>query len=102
MIVEIYYDEIHMADIKADTNDVNSALEWAFRRTQNIEGSWSQGMYFDDGEKNLDYHPDVIVMEEIETINGKKYGHRSSMMGDIFVIDGKRYEVDFIGFKEAE
>jgi len=77
------------------------ALEYAFRLTQNIEGSWSMGRTIIDGQSiidNPDFNENVTVVKPL--YNG--WGHRSSMVGDRMIVNGKTYEVDMIGFKEVE
>jgi len=81
---------------------VNWALEYAYRLTQNIEGSWSRERVLEiDGEliENPDWNKHVTTVMPLEIYNGEEYGHRSSMMGDRMIIDGKTFEVDFFGFK---
>ena len=80
------------------------ALEWAYHRTQNIHGSWSRHEYEAVGSCdnfNPDYHPDVMPTD-LEEIDGVVYGHRSSMPGDRFIVDGQAYEVADFGFKQVE
>lgn len=82
------------------------ALEFVYGRLQNIRGSWSMGPTFEEcvqrrGAPNYDYSDAVkFVGEHFETEDGRKLGERSMMIGDLVVMDGKTYEVDFIGFKE--
>lgn len=104
MIVEVYYTGTHMANIHLEgANNIIGALETAHMLTQNIEGSWSRGPTFEDGdEPNLDYDERIEVLVPLEEYEGRLYGHRSSMIGDLFVIDGQKYEVDFSGFKEID
>ena len=78
------------------------ACEYAFTRTQNIFGSWSMGPTFEDGEQNEDFSENVEVIMPLMTVNGRKYGHRSSMIGDIFVVNGNIYVCDTFGFKLYE
>jgi hypothetical protein len=96
-----------------DGTDVNDALNKSWRQTNNVKGSWSMGPYFDvpeskwsenpEGyERNGDYFPNVEVKRPLwhDGRNGKIYGLRSSMFGDIFVIDDKEaHEVTMMGFK---
>lgn len=89
-----------------------TALEFAFRRTQNIAGSWSQGPRLPDlhgrtdasGEpitwQNDDHHPAVTLLAPLHVEDGKTYGLRSSMMGDVFEVAGRRYRVAAMGFTE--
>jgi hypothetical protein len=78
------------------------ACEYAFARTQNIFGSWSMGSTFEDGEHNEDFSENVEVVMPLLTIDGRKYGHRSSMIGDLFVVNGNIYMCDTFGFKRYE
>ena len=78
------------------------ACEYAFTRTQNIFGSWSMGPTFEDGEHNEDFSENVEVIMPLMTVDGRKYGHRSSMIGDIFVVNGNIYVCDTFGFKLYE
>ena len=80
-------------------NDVNPYLNYAWRYTNNILGSWSKN----DGEYNPDFSPFVEVLGEYPIgRDGKEYGLRSSMVGDIFEIDGKEWIVAPVGFKMLE
>lgn len=109
MIVKVFFGEdtgwVHVADITApaDFEDyVNRALEYAYTSTQNISGSWSRGpMVQFDGEfvVNADYNENVKVVAPLPVINGKTYGHRSSMVGDIFSVNDEMYRVDYAGFQ---
>ena len=72
-------------------NDVEEALEYAWRYTNNVMGSWSLKI----GE---DANDDVEVLVKRED----GYGLRSSMMGDRFEVDGVDYRVAMAGFKKVE
>lgn len=114
MKVKVYYPDrknpglkIHVATVNLEDADFDmmeheDALEYAFRWTQNLEGSWSIKEKELDGFKNNDLNDLVMVEAPLE----EGYGHRSSMIGDIFVIhtstNAYAYEVDFFGFKKAE
>lgn len=93
----------HVADVYAPKNDINHALDYAWRHTQNIEGSWSMGEYVNNNGVNLynpDYCENVHVIEPLWVDKqGKEWGHRSSMIGDVFVIGETRYEVAPRGFE---
>jgi hypothetical protein len=78
------------------------ALEYAFTRTQNIFGSWSKGPQFEDGETNEDYSENVEVIAPLPTYLGRTLGHRSSMVGDLFAINGNIYICKGIGFELYE
>lgn len=95
----------HVANVDAPTNDVNEAMEFAFRRLQNLDGSWSMGplVSFDrQVVDNYDYHESVTVLKPLHRgVAGQEIGHRSCSMFDRMIVDGKVYEVDCIGFKEV-
>jgi hypothetical protein len=78
------------------------ACEYAFARTQNIFGSWSMGPTFEDGTSNEDYSENVVAVMPLVTVGGRKYGHRSSMVGDLFVVNGNIYVCKGIGFELYE
>jgi hypothetical protein len=78
------------------------ACEYAFARTQNIFGSWSMGPQFEDGQSNEDFSENVEVIQPLLTCGGKEYGHRSSMVGDLFVVNGNIYVCKGIGFELYE
>lgn len=100
-------ESVHVANIKAEDEwTFEDMLEYAWRWTNNVAGSWSRGPYFEDGvTANGDFNPNTEVLVPLPVYSGKTYGHRSSMVGDIFVIrtdddkDISKFEVDFIGFK---
>jgi len=83
----------------SDKVDQNVALEHAWRYTNNTEGSWSGG---DRNYSNEDYSPDTKVLEPLANVDGKEWGHRSSMMGDVFGLGEKSFEVAMFGFKEKK
>ena len=95
----------HVANIRIDSQYENEgateiALEYAYRFTQNIHGSWSQGPVFTDGTSNDDYRDFIDVVAPLEMYEGKVYGHRSSMSGDEFEFNGDVYRVESFGFKK--
>ena len=75
-------------------NDVMDALEYAFRWTNNVMGSWSR----DDIEDNGDYNPNVT---RLVPLHEGGYGLRSTSMFDRMEVDGVEYEVAGFGFKEV-
>jgi hypothetical protein len=86
------------------TEDVDAALEYAYRYTNNVSGSWSiklRDMTLRDGTmfENGDYNDDVTVLVPLHA-NGM--GLRSTSMFDRMVVNGKTYKVDMMGFKEVE
>ena len=79
------------------------ALEYAYRVTQNIEGSWSKGKTFvfkGETHVNGDYNEDVTVMAPLEVIDGVEYGLRSTSMNDQMLFGNKKYKVAAFGFEE--
>ena len=83
------------AEVKAPTQDVNEALNYAFRWTQNLSGSWSNKI----GE---DANDNVTVLH----YRNDGSGLRSSMVGDTFTVwfddkKFKKFECMPIGFKEV-
>lgn len=77
---------------------VDAALEYAWRWTQNIEGSWSKAQWSEDAH-NPDWNPNVEVVKPLRMFQGQHLGHRSSMVGDHFVIDGRTYVAAPFGFE---
>ena len=81
-----------------DDMEVMEALEYAYRWTNNVMGSWSiKEKYLDGVGKNGDYNPDVTVMAPL--IDGM--GLRSTSMGDQMLFEGKKYKVAMLGFEEV-
>ena len=77
---------------------VERALDHAWRRTNNVDGSWSRGFFLAEGVPNGDFSSDVEVLVGLPVHEGRTYGLRSSMVGDIFVADGEVYRVASFGF----
>lgn len=65
-------------------------LERAWRVTNNIDSSWS-----------VEPAPGVVVDGQGYHLvqGGNKIGYRSSMVGDIFVVDGEPWVVAMVGFE---
>jgi hypothetical protein len=77
-------------------------LEYAYRWTNNVLGSWSiKKTSFPDpanGDRiNGDYNEDVTVLAP----RADGMGLRSTSMFDRMIADGKTYKVDMMGFKEV-
>ena len=114
MIVKVLYHDleagefVHVANVNVPKhqlgfqNDELDSCEYAFARTQNIFGSWSKGPQFENGEHNEDFSENVEVVQPLLTCGGKEYGHRSSMIGDLFVVNGNTYICKTVGFKLYE
>ena len=82
------------AMVDAPDSSVEDALEYAFRWTQNIDGSWSMKL-------GLDGNDSVTVLAPFyRDEGGKQWGHRSSMTGDRFqIVGGALYKCASMGFK---
>ena len=83
------------AEVNAPTQDVNEALNYAFRWTQNIDGSWSNKIGGDANDNVTPLH-----------YYASGTGLRSSMVGDTFTVwfddkEFKKFECMPIGFKEV-
>ena len=76
------------------------ALEYAYRWTNNVEGSWSiKKEVFEDGQANGDFNPDVTVMHELHKDDqGKTWGLRSTSVGDQMLMGTEKYVVASVGF----
>ena len=90
-----------VAEVDApDGYTTNEALEYAWRWTNNVEGSWSRGA---DNGQNADFNPAVAVIEpNYVDAAGKEWGRRSSMVGDVFGIGTHSYTVAPAGFDFKE
>lgn len=79
------------------------ALEYAYFRTQNLEGSWSKGPTIEwDGatHNNGDFSEDITVMAPLhEGRDGKVYGLRSTSVGDQMLMGTVKYRVANFGFE---
>ena len=72
-------------------------LEYAYRWTNNVMGSWSiKKETFDDGETNGDYNENVTVMAPLHEGG---MGLRSTSMGDQMLLGTTKYEVAMCGFE---
>lgn len=92
---------IHVANVEFPGEDHEHALEHAFERTQNIEGSWSRSIEI-DGRRNHDYSAQVERLAPLPVFQGRTYGLRSSSVGDVFVIGDEAYRVAGMGFERCE
>lgn len=80
---------------------INQVLEYAYRWTNNIQGSWSMKT---DLKDNGDYNEAVEVMVDLPVSRNtaQVMGLRSTSMGDFMVFDGIKYKVGMAGFKKVE
>lgn len=96
MIVQVTYNNhfggipYAAAEVNAPTKDIDQALEYAYRWTQNISGSWSRKIG-EDANDNV----------EVLHYNNDGSGLRSSMVGDEFIVNGKTFKVAMFGFEEV-
>jgi hypothetical protein len=90
-----------VAEITVDkpTSEIERALDIAYMRTQNIGGSWSMGPYLPGGDTNVDFHGSIRRIAPLHVLEGRSYGLRSSMVGDVLVVDGDAYRVVAFGFE---
>ncbi len=106
--IEVFHSGEHVANVNVpdSAQSAEDALEYAWRWTNNVAGSWSiKEKYFGndiDGEKNGDYNENVEVVAPLRNYGGRLMGHRSSMTGDVFKLNGVAYEVAMCGFKKVE
>ena len=92
-------------DILADTTD-SEALEYAYRWTQNVEGSWSRSQHIMVSgieHNNPDFNWRVKCLAELPVHRGEVYGLRSTSVGDYMSVvtqfgELRRYKVAFRGF----
>lgn len=80
-----------MATVHAPSTDVMEALEYAYRWTNNINGSWSRDGNPDSNENVTDIAPLVDGM-----------GHRSTSVRDRMLVEGEWYEVACFGFDKLD
>jgi hypothetical protein len=107
MKIKVFHSGVHVANVLVldPTMSAEDALEYAWRWTNNVAGSWSikeKNFGGPGGEKNGDYNENVQVAAPLPTHLGRTYGHRSSMVGDVFELDGVPYKVASFGFEKVE
>ena len=82
---------VAFVNVKEDMS-LSEKLEYAYRWTQNIFDSWSLKMPEDGND-------DVTVVGELTVDeNGKKWGLRSTSVGDQVLVDTEKYLVAGMGF----
>ena len=88
-----------VAEVNASKFDnVDDALEYAYRYTNNVMGSWSIKEEFLGDHENGDYNEDVTVLHN----RPDGMGQRSTMMMDRMIVNGETYKVAMAGFKKVE
>ena len=86
----------HVATVSAPHAVVTEALEFAYRYTNNIDGSWSMKIGSDANDA-------VEVVAPLYTdADGKQWGHRSTSVGDVMIVEGVEYTVSGFGFTQKE
>jgi len=94
-----------VAFVEVGEREGNTALEYAYERTNNIMGSWSREAKLEyQGEMvdNPDFSEDVTVMAALPVSKrtGEVMGLRSTSMGDMMLLGTKKYKVAAFGFEE--
>lgn len=99
------FTQVALVDLSAaefDNMSAEDALEYAWRWTQNLAGSWSMKLAEDANDL-------VTVTADLHRVDGKVYGLRSSDLGDIIQIEDSvltdangSYTVEAVGFKKVE
>ena len=82
-----------VAEVEYDGDSVESGLEYAYRWTNNVMGSWSR----DDLEDNGDYNPAV---KRVAPLHEDGMGLRSTSMVDMMHVNGRSFEVAMIVLTE--
>ena len=76
----------------------NECLEYAYRYTNNVDGSWSMKIGSDAND-----NVEVVAELPVSKKTGKQMGLRSTMMFDRMEVEsGDVYSVDMVGFKALE
>lgn len=100
-----------VAVVEAENAEIEDALEYAWRWTNNVDGSWSRGEFIethdrrDPIERNRDFNEKVHVVAPLPEHLGRTYGIRSSMVHDVYVVVGEpnaAYEVAVMGFEKVD
>ena len=86
------------AEVNSPHAKVEEALEYAYRWTNNVMGSWSRKQeMFEDGSANGDLNDNVVVKAPLHEGG---MGLRSTCVGDMMHVDGRSFEVARLGFQE--
>jgi len=116
MLINVYHKDMsnektavfeQVATVKTDIVGVMNALEYAYRWTNNVEGSWSskEAILEYDGETypNGDLNDNVEVTAPLPTHLGRTMGHRSTSRFDEMEIveTGERFRVAMCGFEKV-
>ena len=96
--------KVPVALVEFDGDNIDAAMNYAYRWTNNIDGSWSQGEEFSmDGRlyDNPDFNPNVHVLAPLPNHLGRTYGIRSTSVGDFMVTKDGAYTVASFGFEKV-
>ena len=87
---------VALVNVPTEITDMEDALEYAYRWTNNIGGSWSKKI-------GPDANDNVEVLAPLHWSEKRQMhlGLRSTMTFDEMIVDGKTFEVDSFGFKEV-
>ena len=92
----------HVAVVDTPENlSMDEALEYAFRWTNNVDGSWSKDKtfrFFGEMHDNGDYNERVKCTAEPHP---EGYGTRSTSVGDFMMTGNESFEVMPNGFREV-
>ncbi len=69
-----------VAKVTTEGMDLFEATEYAYRYTNNVDGSWSMKI-------GADANDDVEVLAPLIQHKGKAYGLRSTSVGDVMIVD---------------
>lgn len=85
---------IPLTIVEAADHPIERALDFAYAKTQNTDGSWSMGIA-PDGD------PRVVRLAPLhQQSDGTHLGLRSTHIGDRMVIGDSMFQVASIGFEE--
>ncbi len=107
MVVHAAFEDVAkivaLVDIPVEIEDDIEALEYAYRWTQNIHGSWSRSETLNEGQKNEDFNWRVKRIGDLPTHLGETLGMRSTSVRDYMSVVTKmgeirRYRVTGMGF----
>lgn len=106
MVVHAAFEDVAkivaIVDIPVEIEDDIEALEYAYRWTQNLHGSWSRSETV-EGQKNDDFNWRVKRIGDLPTHLGETLGMRSTSVRDYMSVVTKmgeirRYRVAGVGF----
>ena len=96
-----------VARVTCEGMDTEEALEYAYRWTNNIDGSWSKGetMWVQEtsrDEFNPDYNADVERLGDFPDAGRGLLGIRSTSPHDLMVVGSRIFTVASFGFEEID